>query len=109
MSRYFVHPDDCPQMELSPGVRIHTMAGTGMMLSVVELRPNAIVEEHDHRHEQIGILLEGELEFTVANDTEMLRPGDMWRIPGSVPHRVVAGADGARALDIFHPVREDYQ
>jgi quercetin dioxygenase-like cupin family protein len=32
----------------------------------------------------------------------------MYTIPGGVTHRVVALEEGAKALDIFHPVREDY-
>jgi hypothetical protein len=31
----------------------------------------------------------------------------MWRLPGGVPHKVIAGPDGLRAIDAFHPVRED--
>jgi len=109
MSRYFVRPADCPRHDLSPGVAIHTMAGRQMMMSVVDFEPNAVVERHSHPHEQIGILLSGQLDFTIGDEQSMLATGAMWRIPGGTPHCVVAGPAGARAIDIFHPVREDYQ
>lgn len=107
-SDYFVDPDDCPRFEIFPGVDIHTMAGRHVMLSVVELQPNAVVELHHHHHEQIGVLLEGELTFTIGGQQRTLRPGQMWRIPGDVEHKAIAGPKGAKALDVFNPVREDY-
>ena len=105
---YFVKPADCSNFEIFPGVKIQTMASAQMMLSVVEMEPGAVVELHQHPHEQIGILIEGELTFTIADQQRTLRPGEMWRIPGGVPHSAVAGTDGVRALDAFCPVREDY-
>ena len=108
MTSYFVNADECSRHEIFPGVSIHTMAGSEAMLSVVEMQPEAVVELHHHPHEQMGILLEGELHFTIGQERRTLRPGQMWRIPGDVPHTVVAGPNGAKALDIFTPIREDY-
>ena len=42
-------------------------------------------------------------------ETKTLRPGDMWRIPGHVVHSAVAGDAPVKALDVFHPIREDYR
>ncbi len=108
MSKYFVRRDECGQHTIFPGVDIFTMAGQQIMLSVVELAPRAVVEAHSHPHEQIGILLEGELTFTIGDEQRVLSPGDAWRIPGGVVHEVMAGETAARAIDVFHPVREDY-
>jgi quercetin dioxygenase-like cupin family protein len=108
MSAYFVRPEECGYRVLFEGVEIRTMAGKDMMMSVVNFEPDAEVPTHSHPHEQIGLLLEGELLFTVGDERRELIAGDMWRIPGGVMHHVVAGPGGARALDIFHPVRQDY-
>jgi len=109
VSSYLVHRDQCSQRSIFPGVNIHTCAGDQMMLSLVEFEAGAVVEWHSHPHEQMGMLLEGELEFWVGDEHAVARPGDMWRIPGGVPHKVVAGDRQAKALDVFHPVREDYR
>jgi quercetin dioxygenase-like cupin family protein len=93
---------------LFPGVEIKTTAGQGLMLSVVTFEPGSIVPEHAHPHEQMGIMISGRLEFTVGGQTRILGPGDIWRIPGGVPHRVVAFDEPAVALDCFHPIRDDY-
>jgi hypothetical protein len=33
----------------------------------------------------------------------------MWRIPGGVVHSCIAGDEPVVALDVFHPIREDYR
>jgi len=106
---FYVDKSQCSHHTIFPGVDIYTMAGETMMISLVEMQPHAIVQEHSHPHEQMGYLLEGEAEFTIGGITKTLRPCEMWRIPGHVKHRVVAGAQPVRAIDIFHPIREDYR
>lgn len=109
MSKYFVTRQDCSRHNIFPGVDIFTAAGEQMMLSYVEFEPHAVVEPHSHEHEQMGLLLEGELTFTVGDEKQTLQVGEMWRIPGGVEHSAVAGDAPVKALDVFHPVREDYR
>ena len=106
---YFLSPSDCSKHTIFPGVDIYTAAGENMMVSLVEFAPRAVVEPHSHPHEQMGMLLEGELTFTIGGQTRTLQPGQMWRIPGGVVHSAVAGDQPVKALDVFHPVREDYR
>ena len=105
---YFIPADSGSRHQIFPGVEIRSTAGKHMMLSVVRLDPHSVVLEHAHPHEQMGILLEGRLEFTVGGVTRLLGPGDKWRIPGGVVHSVRALDQPAVALDVFHPIREDY-
>ena len=69
MPGYFVSRADCSRHEIFPGVNIFTTAGERMMLSVVELAPHSVVQPHSHPHEQMGLLLEGELTFTIGGET----------------------------------------
>jgi quercetin dioxygenase-like cupin family protein len=105
---YFVRAGGGSRHVIFPGVEIQTIAGKSLMLSDVHLEPDSVVLEHSHPHEQMGILLEGRLEFTIGGVTRLLEPGDMWRIPGGVVHSVRAVDGPARAIDIFCPIREDY-
>jgi len=109
MSRYFVDKNDCAHHRIFPGVDIYTTFGQEVMLSLVEFEPHAVVEEHSHPHEQLGLMLEGEAEFIVGGESRIVRQGEMWRIPGGVPHKVIAGDRPVRAIDVFHPIREDYK
>lgn len=94
--------------DLFPGVKLTVNAGQNLMLSVVRFEPDAIVPVHQHHHEQGGMLIQGRLEFTIGEQTEILEPGDQWIIPGNVPHTVRAIGGPALALDVFSPIREDY-
>ena len=105
---YFIPAGSGTHHALFPGVDLRVNAGRNLMLSVVDFRDGAEVPEHSHPHEQMGLLVSGRLEFTVGGHTKILNPGDLWRIPGGVPHRVVAVGGPAVALDVFNPVREDY-
>jgi quercetin dioxygenase-like cupin family protein len=80
-----------------------------MQMSLVEMAPNAVVEAHSHPNEQVGMVIAGRALFIVGAEQKTLGPGDMYRIPGGVLHRVVASEEGLRALDIFTPVREEYR
>lgn len=106
---YIISPEDCSRHQIFPGVEIATASGDQLMLSLVTFEPGAQVLPHDHHHEQMGLLLEGELIFTIDGQQHRVRPGQMWRIPGGVVHSCVAGDAPVRALDVFHPVREDYR
>jgi quercetin dioxygenase-like cupin family protein len=106
---YFIAAGTGSLHEIFPGVEIRAVAGDELMISVVHLEPGAEVLEHSHPHEQMGYLVSGRLEFTIGGITRLLGPGDQWRIPSGVPHRVLAVDGPALAIDVFHPVRDDYR
>ncbi len=109
MSHHIVNREECSHLNPFPGVELFTAVGETVTLSMVEMQPHSVIETHSHPHEQVGVLLEGELTFTIGEETQVVRPGQMWRIPGNVPHKVVAGDAMARAFDVFHPIREEYR
>ena len=105
---YFVTMGQGAHHTLFPGVEILTNAGKGMMFSLVNFEPHSLVPDHAHPHEQMGVMISGRLEFTIGGQTRILGPGDLWRIPGGVLHRAQALDGPAVALDVFHPIRDDY-
>ena len=83
-------------------------SGTTRASPLVELAPGAIVPEHRHEHEQLGMCIEGSITFTIDGERRALGPGGTWRIPSNLPHDAVAGPEGAIVVDIFSPVRADW-
>jgi len=108
VSRFFPTPDECARHTIFPGVHIRTCATERMMVSVVDLEPHSVVEEHSHPHDQVGMLLEGKAIFFIGDEQKTLQAGDIWLIPGGVRHKVITLDQPTRALDIFTPVREEY-
>jgi unsaturated pyranuronate lyase len=109
MPGYFINPETLAGKDLAPGVQLKVTWGQHIMLSFVRLSPGGVVPAHSHPHEQGGVCLEGAMEFTIGAETRIVRRGEGWMIPGGVTHAVRALEDGATALDIFYPHREDYK
>lgn len=106
---YFYSADERATKTLFGGITAKTFWGEKMLLSLIDIPANSIVPLHSHPHEQAGIMLQGEATFTVGGETRLVKAGEMWIIPGGVEHTVVTGDTPALALDVFSPVREDYQ
>jgi quercetin dioxygenase-like cupin family protein len=99
-----------PLLEIwGDAVRARRVEGERITLAIVELAPNAVVPEHRHAAEQLGMVLRGQMHFTVDGETRDLGPGGTWRILGDRPHDVVAGPEGAVVIDVFTPIRSDWE
>jgi quercetin dioxygenase-like cupin family protein len=105
----FLIPGDLPPRTLAPGVTAGIVSGEKLMFSLVTLEPGAVVPTHSHPHEQMGMMVSGTMEFTIAGETRLLTGNEMYLVPGGVPHAARAGPQGAVALDAFSPPREEYR
>jgi quercetin dioxygenase-like cupin family protein len=97
-----------PGFTPAPGIVMNVMVGGRLMAIWVRLEAGSSVPTHAHPHEQIGLVLEGEIHMTIGGETRILVPGHAYTIPGNMPHAAVAGPSGAVVLDIFSPIREEY-
>jgi quercetin dioxygenase-like cupin family protein len=97
-----------PPRAIWDGVIARTVDGEKLTLAVVELDPGAVVAEHSHANEQLGIVLRGSMTLRVGHEERELRPGDTWRIDGNTPHDAHAGPEGAVVIDAFAPARDDW-
>ena len=108
MSSNLVDLADLPPIPVWEGVIARRVQGERLTLAVVELAPNAIVPEHRHPNEQNGLVIQGRVLFRCGDEEREMGPGGTWRILGGVPHSVVAGPDGAIVIDVFTPIRDDW-
>jgi quercetin dioxygenase-like cupin family protein len=107
MFEYLIDVRQCVHRDPFPGVKMYITEAEKMTLSVVEMEPHAVIPEHSHPHEQIGYMVHGQFEFFIGGQSFHVTPGQIWRIPGGVPHKVIAGDEPVRAIDVFYPIRED--
>jgi quercetin dioxygenase-like cupin family protein len=106
---YFYNPEDRSSKDIAPGVHIRTFWGEKLLQAVVKLDANTLLAPHSHPHEQISYMLEGEVEFHVADESRWLHAGEIVVIPGGVEHYLLVGPQDARILDTFSPVREEFK
>lgn len=106
---YFVDLAKGKVKELAPGVKAQIACGEKMMMSFVHIGPYTEVALHSHPHEQVGVVLEGEFDFTIGGETRRMKAGDGWIIPGGVQHGARGLEKPALALDVFYPHREEYK
>lgn len=106
---YFFDPEGRTPKQLMPGVAVRTFWGERMLMSLVDLAPGAVIPAHSHPHEQVGMMISGEMALTVAEETRHVGPGDIYIVPGGALHSVITGPAGAQAIEAFAPVREEYK
>ena len=109
MEPQFVRFDEIRAFELAAGVTGRPLFGRGAMLNVIEFEPGSTVPLHSHQHEQLGLVLRGMQALVVNGVAHELGPMEGYVMPGGVEHSAYCGPEGALVLDIFAPVREDYQ
>ena len=93
---------------LLDGVNMATMVhGEKTLMARFRLEKGCAIPDHNHPHEQTGLLLSGCMVFTVDGTEHEVMPGDSWCIGPDVPHSARALEDSV-AVEVFSPVREDY-
>jgi quercetin dioxygenase-like cupin family protein len=98
-----------PAKEIFGGsIRGHYAHVDRMTIGEVILQANTTVPLHQHPHEQVTYVIEGEFRFTVGDETTVLKPGTVALIPGGVLHGGTT-LTACRVVDVFSPVREDYR
>ena len=84
---------------------IHT---GNLTVSYWEIKAGFVIPEHQHVHEGVATILEGEVEMTVNGETRVLTAGMTAFVPSNVLHSGKVISD-CKMMDIFYPEREDYK
>jgi quercetin dioxygenase-like cupin family protein len=102
----FVKVEEIEPLRFKDGLTFRPVLGDNVLVNHVSYEPNVEAPAHVHVEEQIVIVLEGELRFSIAGlEPRTMRPGDMAVIPSWVEHGAVSGPEGCRQLDVFQPPR----
>jgi quercetin dioxygenase-like cupin family protein len=99
---------DIPLKELAPGLIGYYAHGKNMTFGLVEIKAGSGIPIHNHVHEQITYIIEGQLDMEIGGQPYSLTAGMYYVIPSNVPHGAVAVTD-CKLIDVFDPVREEYK
>lgn len=93
----------------APGIEVRPVIGESLMTCWISMEPGAIVPEHAHVNEQLGVVIKGAVTLTANGETRTLVAGDAYVVKPDLPHQGVASPDGAVLVETFVPVREEYR
>jgi quercetin dioxygenase-like cupin family protein len=104
----FTSIDSIRERQIFNGIRGRYFHGDRMTTGDVMLDAETDIPIHQHPHEQLTYLLEGQMEFIVGEEKHLMEAGDIAIIPGGVLHggRTITKC---RVIDTFAPARDDYR
>ena len=94
-------------VERLPGWYGRYFHSSNMTFAHYDFKRGACIHEHFHPQEEVYEVIEGELELTIDDATQVARAGLVAIVPSNVRHSVKALTDG-RAIIIDYPVRRDF-
>lgn len=80
--------------------------GETIMSMLVEFKQGGFGPVHSHPHEQLGFVITGRIEITIAGVVHEISAGEQIFIPGNQQHSVMALED-TQLLETFTPLRHD--
>jgi quercetin dioxygenase-like cupin family protein len=102
------HLDNIKGRELVPGFISKLVHGENSTLSIVEIEKGCTMPVHQHPHEQVTYITDGELEMTIGGELYLFTSGMVHVIPPNTPHGAFART-AVRVIDFFSPARDDYK
>ena len=92
----------------APGIQVQPVIGESLMTCWIAMEPGAVVVEHSHPNEQLGVVVEGSVSITAAGETREMVVGGAYVVPSGLAHSGVAGTNGVVLVETFVPIREEY-
>ncbi|GAB4364696.1 MAG: hypothetical protein Kow0042_03490 [Calditrichia bacterium] len=92
---------------LDPKLTQQVFTTGSVMLVRYVYEPGLHFPEHSHPQEQVTLVEQGTLEYTIDGEKVVLNEGDICAISPNVPHSTVVIGGRAIAISIFTPVKED--
>ena len=97
------------ETNMAPGLYRRAVYLDKVMLTFVDFEPGVALPLHNHPHEQITLVLEGTIEFTLDDEIRILHAGQGVTVASNVMHTARSLDGPARVLDAWRTVRDDYK
>ncbi|MBC3785283.1 cupin domain-containing protein [Spirosoma utsteinense] len=107
-ARLFVDDQSLLWETVGEGVKRKIMTyDANLMMVKVAFETGGVGAVHRHVHTQMSYVESGTFAITIADETQILRQGDVFYVPSNVWHGAVCEEAGM-LVDVFTPMREDF-
>lgn len=97
-----------PVEQTAAGIERQMVVGQNMMMCRFRFAPFVITNEHSHPHEQMTLIVQGKVKFTISGEEHILSAGDVLHFPPHNRHGATMLDEEVILIDIFSPIREDF-
>lgn len=105
----FCAVEDIVPRHPADGVEVRIIHGERMTLAFFTITGGSEVPEHAHSHEQIGTVLKGEMQISIAGEKQIVTTGGAYHVPSNAIHSGRCLKGPAEVIEVFAPVREDFK
>ncbi len=106
----FQHVDwaSLPSERVGEGIARQMVYGERVMVCRLRIAPRTVTPVHSHPHEQITLVEQGPVEFTIDGQRRIANTGDVLHFPSNIQHGATMLDREVVLIDIFSPLREDF-
>jgi quercetin dioxygenase-like cupin family protein len=105
----FYTVEDIVPKHPADGVEVRVIHGERMTVAFFTIASGSEVPEHAHPHEQIGTVLKGEMQLSIAGEKQIVTTGGAYHVPSGAIHSGRCLKGPAEVIEVFAPVREDFK
>lgn len=97
-----------PVEKTAKGIERQMVVGQNIMVCRFRFAPFTVTPAHTHPHEQITMVIQGNVKFVIEGKACIASPGDVLHFPSNVKHGATMLNEEVVLIDIFSPIREDF-
>lgn len=100
--------DKIPIEQTAEGIERQMVVGQNVMLCRFRFAPFVVTPEHTHPHEQMTLVVQGNVRFFIDGEERIVSAGDVLHFPPNNRHGATMLDEEVILIDIFAPIREDF-
>ena len=100
--------DSIPAERIADGIDRQMVVGQNIMVCRLRFDPFVVTPAHRHPHEQMTLVVQGKVRFTLDTDERIVSAGDILHFPSNHWHGATMLDEEVVLIDIFSPIREDF-
>ena len=108
LSAQHVNWSGVPATRVGEGIERQMVWGERVMVCRLRIAPRTVTPVHSHPHEQVTLVEQGPVEFTIDGQTRIVQTGDVLVFPSHIRHGATMLDEEVVLIDIFSPPREDF-